>query len=175
MHCAFCHGTEFSDKAGGLLGLPDLSKMLSFTAITKRLTLLTNGDPVPKVFLDYSCRHFSISSTSDALLAAATSCRRQSLLIGLPCAKSKSLLQSCRAQPPACSQPPTLMHLMAVPAHAQPAAWCMAAWPLARHLHCMCSPCLSITDPPVGYCRRIIPTRCIKSLGTRPSPQKSLP
>lgn len=51
VHCAFCHGVEFSDGAGALLGLPDLTKLLSFTAITKNLTLLTNGEPVPKVGL----------------------------------------------------------------------------------------------------------------------------
>ena len=47
VHCAFCHGTEFAQKPGALLGAMALLKSLGFLALTPTVTLLLNGETLP--------------------------------------------------------------------------------------------------------------------------------
>ena len=50
IHCPFCHGTEYADQAGALLGLKHLDKRVAgFYSITTNLKLLTNGEPITEV------------------------------------------------------------------------------------------------------------------------------
>ena len=47
VHCAFCHGTEFAQKPGALLGAMAVLKSLGFLALTPTITLLLNGETMP--------------------------------------------------------------------------------------------------------------------------------